>query len=463
MAVLTAVPQSKGAIPPPRPRLAGARDLAHLPGEWGPPLIGNTLADLRDTRGYTRRMYDSYGPVYRHRLFFRPQVALIGPQANEWFLLDRERVLSSTGGWMPFLAGLFERGLMLLDFDEHRLHRRIMGQAFKTPAMRRYCARMDAAIPGAVERWGRVGSFRFYDAIKRLSLDLATEIFIGLPPGPESERVNRALTDMVQAALALVRLDLPATRFGRGRAGRRFMERFLFPLIERRRAEGTRGDDTLALLVRAEDEQGHRLSDRQIVDHLIFLWMAAHDTITSSVTTLVYELVRHPDWQERLRAEVSALEAEQLTHEDLARLELVEAAFKEALRLNAPVPALPRLTLRDTTFDGHEIPAGTLVGISPTFVHRMEEVWEEPERFDPMRFTEAGGARQRHRFAWVPFGGGAHMCLGLHFAHMQAKLLMFHLLRHWRLEPVRVPYETRFQIMPLTRPRDRLPIRMCRL
>lgn len=463
MTVMTAATKGAGAAPVGPPPMAGARRLAHLPGEWGPPVIGNTFQDLRDPRGYTRRMYDRHGPVYRHHLFFKPQVALIGPEANEWFLLDRERVLSSAGGWKPFLAGLFDRGLMLLDFDEHRLHRRILGQAFKAPAMRRYCMRMDAAIPAAIDAWGRTDSFRFYDAIKRLSLDLATEIFLGLPPGPESARVNRALTDMVLAAMALVRRDLPGTRYGRGRAGRRFMERFLFPRIERRRAEGARGDDTLSLLVRAEDEEGRRLSDRQIVDHLIFLWMAAHDTITSSTTTLVYELVRHSDWQERLRNEVLGLGLERLDHENLDRLMLVEAAFKEALRLNAPVPGLPRLTLRDTSFAGHEIPAGTLVGISPTFVHRMKEIWDAPDRFDPLRFTDAGGAKTRHRFAWVPFGGGAHMCLGLHFAYMQAKLLMFHLLREWRLEPIRRPYETRFQIMPLTRPRDGLPIRMHRL
>ncbi|GER00807.1 cytochrome P450 [Iodidimonas gelatinilytica] len=434
--------------------------LDHIPGEDGWPVIGNSLEDLRDPRAYTRRMLDRYGPVYRHKLFFHEQVSLIGPEANEFFLLDREQALSSEQGWMPFLKDLFPRGLMLLDFDEHRAHRKIMTVAFKTPAMKHYCERLNLGVPARIGTWGQAGRFRFYDAIKALTLDMATDAFLGMKPGGQSAKVNTALSDMVAASVALFRYPLPGTLYGRGVAGRRFMIAFLGDLIAKRR--GGAGRDTFSLLCNAKDEDGNSFTDQQIIDHMNFLWMAAHDTITSSVTTLVYELGRNRDWQEKLAAECDTIGGEHLDYDDLGRLELVDYAFKEAMRLNAPVPALPRMTVRDTKFGGYALPKGTLVGISPTFVHRMPELWPEPDRFDPMRFSPDGGVRDRHKYAWVPFGGGAHMCLGLHFATMQAKIILFHLLRHWRIELDRPDYEAHFQIMPLTKPKCGLPVRLVR-
>jgi len=441
------------AVPPP----AEGDRLGHIPGETGWPIFGNTFENKRDPRAYTRRMLDTYGPVYRHSTFFQQQVSLIGPEANEFFLLDKDKALSSQKGWWPYLKDLFPRGLMLLDFDEHRLHRRIMQQAFKAGAMKGYHERLDAAIPPRVEAWGEAGEFAFYPAIKQLTLDTATQVFLGMEPGRETEQVNRGLSAMVAASVALFRVPLPGTAYGRGVAARKFMDAFLAARIPQRRGAG--GGDTFSLLCNAVDEAGNAFTDRQIIDHMNFLWMAAHDTITSSVTTLVYELARHPDWQERLREEAGALGTDSLAYADLDRLELTEMAFKEAMRINAPVPMIPRRTVKPVEFGGYTIPENTLVGISPTFVHRMREIWDAPDVFDPTRFRPEA-VKARHKYAFVPFGGGAHMCLGLHFAYMQAKIVLFHLLRRWRIRPVRPDYTTEFQIMALTKPTDGLPIRL---
>ncbi len=439
-----------------RPSGTGALD--HIPGERGWPLLGNTLEALADLRAYTRRMYETYGPVYRHKVFFIEQLALIGPEANAFFFLDRGAALSSEAGWMPYLESLFPRGLMLLDFDHHRADRKIMAVAFKTPAMRRYLARLDAAIPERIRAWGGAGRFRFYDAVKALTLEMAGAVFLGLAPGETTARVNRALADMVAASVTLLRRPLPGTAYARGIRGRRVVEAFLESEIPARRRSG--GEDMFTLLCRATDEEGNRFDDRQIVDHMAFLWMAAHDTITSSMSTLAYELGRHPDWQERLHDECASLGRDHLEYDDLGRLTLVDCAFREALRLNAPVPAIPRMTVKDVEFGGYHIPAGTTIGVSPTFVHHMPDIWPAPERFDPLRFTEAGGVRTRHKYAWVPFGGGAHMCIGLHFAIMQAKAVIFHLLRDYRIRLDAPGYRTDFQIMPLTKPKDGLPVRL---
>jgi len=435
----------------------GAPSLFDIPGETGMPLFGHTFTMLKDPVALGTYMREKYGDVYRSNSFFRHNVSLNGPDANEFLLMDREKNFSSEMGWSPYLGLLFPRGLMLLDFDEHKGHRHIMATAFKTGPMKGYLERLNAEMPKRIAEWGKTGSFQFYAAIKKLSLDMATTVFLGLDPDSDTSKINKALTDMVSASMGIVRVPLPGTIMARGVKGRKFMVDFLMKEIPKRR--GIEQSDIFSQLCNAEDDDGNRFTDQEIVDHMIFLWMAAHDTVTSSVTTLVYELGNNPEWQEKLRDEIRGLglNSDSLPYEKINDLVLTEYAFKESLRKNPPVPATPRMTVRDVEFKGHTIPKGTIVGVSAVAAHRDPEVWPEPEKFDPMRFSPEGGAKTRHRFAWIPFGGGAHMCLGLHFAYMQTKVIMAHLLPHYDIE-LPEKYQVKFQIMPLIKPIDGLPV-----
>ena len=187
--------------------------------------------------------------------------------------------------------------------------------------------------------------------------------------------------------------------------------------------------------------------------------MAAHDTLTSSLTSFIGELAADPEWQAKLRDEVGALglaPGQPTTFDNLEAMPLTEMAFKEAMRLKPPVPSIPRRAIRDFTFKGFAIPAGTMVGVNPLFTHHMPEIWPDPDRFDPMRFTEEA-QRNRHRFAWVPFGGGAHMCLGLHFAYMQAKCFARHFLQNLSVS-LAAGYKPEWQMWPIPKPRDGLQV-----
>ncbi|MFM5916437.1 MAG: cytochrome P450 [Novosphingobium sp.] len=435
-----------------------ARALDHIPGEDGWPIIGTTLELLADPIGYGQKMKERYGAIYRNNSFGRRGVVLIGAEANELVLFDRDKVFSSEQGWGPVLDLLFPRGLMLLDFDHHRVDRRALSIAFKPGPMRHYADALNRGIAAQVAKWG--GEMRFYPAIKQLTLDLAADSFLGLPWGPESQKINQAFVDMVQASIGVVRRPLPFTAMGKGVAGRKFLIDWFTAETLRRRAEGG-GQDMFSQFATATREDGSLLPVDQVVDHMIFLMMAAHDTITSSATSLVWLLAKHPEWQEKLRAELLAVtggEGRALSYDDLGKVDLTEMAFKESLRLIPPVPSLPRRALKDFTFGGYTIPAGTQVGISPAAVHMMEEYWDEPARFDPMRFTPEQVA-QRHKYAWVPFGGGAHMCLGLHFAYMQIKILMAQMLTRYRIS-VEPGYEPKWQAWPIPKPKDGLKIRL---
>lgn len=440
-------------VTPPKPQA-----LRHIPGDEGWPFIGNTLKILADPKGAIEASAAKYGHVYRTRLFGETSVTLLGPEANELVLFDQARQFSNTHGWGPILGLLFPRGLMLLDFEEHRLHRRALSVAFKSGPMKSYLVDLDRGIAARVKQWkAQPGEMLVYPAMKQLTLDLAATSFLGAEIGPEVDDITRAFVDMVAAAVAPIRTPLPFTQMGRGVAGRKRIVAYFSEQIPIRRARG--GDDLFSQLCQATHEDGALLSTQDIIDHMSFLMMAAHDTLTSSLTSFVGELAANPEWQQRLRDEVKGLGIEAndpSSIDNLEKMPLSELAFKEALRLKPPVPSMPRRSVRDFTFKGYDIPAGTSIGINPLYTHHMPEIWPDPDKFDPMRFSDEA-SRNRHRFAWVPFGGGAHMCLGLHFAYMQAKTFARHFLQNLEvsLEP---GYKADWQMWPIPKPRDGLKV-----
>ncbi len=441
-------------------------DVAHIPGDSGWPLVGNTFTMLADPHAFTAEMVAKYGKVYKTKAFGAWQVTLIGAEANELVLFNKDKIFSSEQGWGPILDQLFPRGLMLMDFDHHRIDRRALSIAFKPEPMRHYAGALNAGIAREVAKWE--GPMRFYPAIKELTLDLAADSFLGIPWGPEADKINTAFVDMVQASVAPVRKPLPFTKMKKGVDGRAFMVEWLTAETNRRRAEGG-GQDMFSQFATATREDGSLLPVDEVVDHMSFLMMAAHDTITSSATSLIYLLAKNPEWQDKLRDEIIAVtggpdasgKPRALGYEDLSKLELTEMAFKEALRFIPPVPSMPRRALKGFEFGGYQIPAGATVSINVHWTHHSEEYWDEPEKFDPMRFTP-DKVKARHKYAWVPFGGGAHMCLGLHFAYMQVKVLMAQLLQQYRIE-VSEGYDPDWQPWPIPQPKDGLKVEFTKI
>jgi len=439
-----------------------ASDLSHIPGEAGWPLVGNTFKMLADPHAFTRRMVETYGRVYRTRAFGGWNVAMVGAEANELVLFNKDKIFSSEQGWGPVLDQLFPRGLMLIDFDHHRIDRRALSIAFKPEPMRHYSGALNRGIAREVAKWE--GDMLFQPAIKQLTLDLAADSFLGIPWGPEADKINTAFVDMVQASVAPVRVPLPFTKMKKGVDGRAYMVEYLTKETERRRAEGG-GQDMFSQFATATREDGSLLPVDEVVDHMSFLMMAAHDTITSSATSMIFLLAKNPEWQAKLREEIVAVtggpdgsgEPRAVDYADLAKLELTEMAFKETLRFIPPVPSMPRRALKSFEFGGYHIPAGTPVGINLYWTHHSEEYWDDPFTFDPMRFTP-DKVKARHKYAWVPFGGGAHMCLGLHFAYMQIKILMAQILQRYEIV-VEEGYDPDWQPWPIPQPKDGLQVK----
>lgn len=428
-----------------------------LPGEAGLPVLGHSLMFLYSPVKSALEYYEKYGPVYWLDILGQTGVALIGPDVNQLVLRNSGDIFSNNQGWDFFIGKFFTRGIMLLDFDEHRFHRGIMQTAFKKPMLMQYLTDMNPAIAYGISRWQPTRKFFVLDRIKQLTLDIATEVFMGEKLGPEADRINKAFVDCVRAGTALVRYPVPGGRWRKGLQGRKLLEGFFRSRIPERRAHP--GTDLFSRLCQAEDENGQRFTDDDIVNHMIFLLMAAHDTSTITLCSVFYNLAKSPRWQHKVREESQALGKEYLEHDDLAKLETLDRVIKESLRLVSPVHGIPRRTVKDVQFNGHKIPAGTFIITSPMVTHRLPDYWRNPDEFDPDRFSPERMEHKKHPYQYVPFGGGAHMCIGLHFADMQIKSIVHQVLLRHRLE-VKPDYEMKLDLTSLPSPKDHLPVKL---
>jgi cytochrome P450 len=430
------------------------KTLREVPGDKGLPVVGYTFDVLSGKLYNSRERYDKYGPVSWLRAFGRTNVTFTGPEATSIVLQNRDRAFANGPGWGFLIGKFFNRGLMLLDFDEHHRHRRIMQQAFTSERLAGYLEPMNATLADGLARWQTERDFRFYPAVKQLSLDVATRTFMGAELGREADGLNTAFVDCVRAGTAVFRFPVPGLRWSRGLKGRKRLEQFLYPQIAAKRSGD--GADLFSALVHAEDETGASFSDDDIVNHMIFLLMAAHDTTTITMTTMAYYLAKHPEWQERCRAESIAVGTPTLAYKDLDRLETLDRVMRECMRLVTAVPGLARKTVKETEVLGYRIPTDTYVSVSVHNTHHLAEYWPDPERFDPDRFGPDGTV---HRNAWIPFGNGVHKCIGLHFGGMEVKAAMHQLLLGYRWSVPR-DYEMPIDWSSLPRPKDGLPVHL---
>ncbi len=434
--------------------------LKQIPGESGLPLLGHSLKFIKNCNNLYDEMHAKYGPVYYNEYLTTRAVNLLSPEGNEFVLLDRAGNFSSRMAWNMSLKALFPNGLMLRDGDEHRLHRRLMGAPFKASALALYVNTMNPDIANTVQTWAKQDAFLFYPAIKKLTLDLAAKIFLGETLQEEAQDINKAFVDLVDASMVVVRYPILGNKYQRGLEGRALLENYFAARISQKRSSND--TDMFAEISRAEAEDGTTFSDQDVIDHMIFLMMAAHDTTTSSISSICYALAKNPIWQQNIREEAEAIGAQQLSYDDMANFDAAGLVLKEALRLYPPLPMIPRMAIKDCQFEGFAIKKGQHVHVSPYFTQRLPEIWSNPTKFDPLRFSKERSEDKIHRHAWIPFGGGAHKCLGLKFAELQVKLVLFHLLQKYEIS-VDPDYEMPYAPAPIGKPSDQLPLKLTRL
>ncbi|CAM3590595.1 cytochrome P450 [Smaragdicoccus niigatensis] len=433
---------------------AKAAGLKPIPGDPGLPILGRSLEYLLGTFNYNADWYRRFGPVSWYRSFGITLVSVVGPEASKVVFKNSDRAYANEPGWSFFLGPFFKRGLLLLDFDEHLQNRRILQQAFTRDRLIGYLANMTPVMRDILGRWKAGQDFRVFPAVKNLTLNIASRTFVGEEVGPENDKVIQAFVDCVEATTAIVRAPIPGTLWWRGLRGREFLETYLKPRVaEARKADR---EDLLAALCHIEDEGGERFSDEDVINHMIFLLMAAHDTSTVTATAMIYQLAKHPEWQERCRAESEALGKAELEYGDLDKLASLDLVMKESIRITTPIPGVIRKTVKDTELVGYHVPKGSYVTVAMHTTHQLEDVWKNPKTFDPERHVRGEG-----KDAWMPFGGGVHKCIGMYFGGMEVKALLHQMLLNFTWS-VPADYKLDMDYSSLPKPRDGLKISLVR-
>ncbi|MFB9304953.1 cytochrome P450 [Kibdelosporangium philippinense] len=432
--------------------------LKAVPGDGGIPLIGHSLTALRLGLDFGLKRYETYGPVSWMRAFGVNIVGVAGGDATQVVLTNKDKVFSQQG-WTYFIGPFFKRGLMLLDFDEHMFHRRLMQQAFTRPRVTGYLEHVASVAASGVQAW-QTGTFSVYPHMKQLTLDIAGRVFMASALGSEKDSLNKAFVSTVRAGTSMIRFGVPGGRWNAGLRGRRVLEDFFRRNVPAKRASDS--NDLFSGLCHAQADSGEAFSDDDVVNHMIFLMMAAHDTSTITTTAAAYYLGKHPEWQDRVRAECMAAGPGPLDIDALEGLRDLELVIKESLRLVAPVPSLARKTVRDTEILGHFVPADTMISLGPWVNQMLPEYWSEPSHFDPERFSEDRREDKAHRYAWMPFGGGAHKCIGMHFGMLEVKTLLHQMVTRYRWS-VPQDYKVRWDSTALPAPSDGLPVTLERL
>jgi len=433
-------------------------NLDHIPGSYGLPLIGDTFKFVLNPFEVLDAHYKKYGAVSKTSMTFQKFALALGPEYIQQLMLDSKQTFSARMGYNTPLGDFFAGGLLMRDFDEHKFHRRIMQTAFKIDAMRSYVELMHPIIDRELSSWSQNSKFQFYPNIKTLLLDVGAKVFLGMDmEGPETQALNQSFLDMNEGMMALIRKDWPGLLYRKGMNGRRALEKFFCDIVPQRR--GVSGNDMATFFSNEKTEDGEYFSDKIVGEHLIFLLLAAHDTTTSALTMVTYQLAHNQQWQQRLREELQGLGKTHLEYEDLSQVTDLDHCFKEVLRLNPPVPMMMRRTVKEVELGGYVLQPHTMVQISPLYTQRMEQWWTNPHQFDPDRFTRE--EHKQHSFLWAPFGGGAHKCIGLHFADMLFKATLSRMLLTYRISFAKADqYPSRMQHFPFSKPMDNLPLKL---
>jgi cytochrome P450 len=409
--------------------------------------------------------YERHGPIFTLRLFHSNVVFMLGPEANHHILVSHASNFTWRESHFRDLIGLMGDGLLTIDGDFHRQSRKIMLPVFHRDHV---AASLDAIVQETTSALDRIRpgeQIDLYAWTRRLAMRVALRALFGLDPDGKRARAIDA-AGLFEEALAFYASDyflrVLRTRnspWARMQRAAREIDTLIYSEIAERRASGARGGDILSLLLDASDEDGSTLSELQIRDEVMTLLFAGHDTTTSTVSFMFYELARNPQIAARLIAEQDAKlagatpTAAQLMSGELSELEMT---LEETLRKYPPAWVGPRRAVEAFEFGGHTVPARAFVNYCSWASHHLPDVFENPEEFRPERFTPEAKAAMA-KGAYVPFGGGSRTCIGMRFGQLEVRTIAALILARFTLS-LPDDFELEIRQMPTISPKNGLPM-----
>jgi len=350
-----------------------------------------------------------------------------------------------TRGFTKLKLALGE-GLLTSEGSFWRRQRRIIQPVFHKERLEGFATTMVEATARMLDRW--TGNKRPFDVaaeMTALTLDIIGRTMFSAQLGDDSRmlidsvtlgarHINERITSLTGVLEVSERIPTPKNR--RFWASMQGGDDLIRRVVEERRRSGEDKGDLLSMLMGTRDEDtGETMSDQQLRDEVVTIFSAGHETTALALTWAFYLLSTHPEVERRLREEIETLGGKAPALADLPRLAFTGRVIKESMRLFPPAWAISRRAEKEDALGGYPLPAQAFVLLCPYITHRHPAFWENPEGFDPDRFLPER-MKSQHRFAYLPFGAGARMCIGSGFAMMEAQLVLASVVQHFRLNLV---------------------------
>ncbi len=388
-------------------------------------------------------------PVWESKNVFGHSFLISDPAGVKRVLLDNVANYPKTEMERKLLGATVGEGLLVSEGEKWKSHRRLMAPSFDFKSIVSYSPAMVAAADKFANVWAAKGSGSVIDIAEEmtnLTLEVISNTMFSADGAILGELVDKSLRKMSDAidfnvldVLPLIGPPRMKRKLSRIQQNFMTMDATMQKLIRARESvEGRPARDLLDRLIAARDsETGVRLSNDEVRDEVVIIFLAGHDTTALALTYTWYLLSQHPEVEAKLHAELArVLSGRVPTYDDLENLPYTKMVIEESMRLYPPAPGISaRAVLEDDEVAGTKIPKGSTILITPWVLHRHRLLWDDPEKFDPERFSPKR-SEGRHRFAYLPFGGGPRVCIGMALAMSEAQLILATMAQRYRLKLV---------------------------
>lgn len=406
------------------------------PGPPGWPVLGNLVAFLGEPHEFMLRVRREYGTLASWRILNETYWLVSEPELIQEMLLGQHRLMHKDAIYKRMT--LLGKGLVTSEDELWKRQRKIASKPFARKVVDTYAGQMRSISDQWIDRCDGVRDV--YSDMNRLTEQIVLEVLFGVPADATTDQVGPAITTWMEqfqaedsGLLRMVPSWIPTPGRRAAQTAEATINEIVYGIIEQKRKNTELGDDVLSRLLHAA-EGG--MSDQQLRDEAVTMFLAGHETTALALTYSLRQLALHPEWQDKARAEVrAALPDGPTTASEAMALPVLTAILKESMRLHPPAWAIGRENIEETTLGGRFVPLESQLIISQYVMHRDPRWFDDPETWNPQRWLD-GLEETLPRFVYMPFGGGPRVCIGNHFAMLEALIALAVLLRDRQVEPV---------------------------
>lgn len=401
---------------------------AQLPPGPGTNLLWNKEANfVKDILGYFHTSVRKYEGISRAAVGPYHYVNLSQPEYIEHVFLNPDiYVKGRDNKTLRFLLG---NGLVTSEGEFWLKQRRLIQPLFHKQRLQTFVQKIEASTNAMLNKWqaydGKVVDV--HTEMTGVTLDVVSQTLMSTEVKGDFKKISDALLVIMEGMMRIIKLPfwIPTPTNVRMQLNRKVLDNTIFKIIEERRANKEGYDDLLTMLMEVEDaDTAERMTNKQLRDELITIFLAGHETTANALSFAFYLLAQHPEMKQRIANEVKEVIGNgEMTYENVGQLKFTMMVIKEAMRLYPPVWGITRDAAKEDIIGGYRIKKGDSIVVSPWAVHRLEKYWENPLKFDPERFSPER-MKNVHRYAWFPFGGGQRFCIGNNFALMEMQIIL---------------------------------------